>query len=150
MAPSTSSIPSDPLPFAADTLSHNHWRRHPSGFYPGDPNQTYEAFLAAAIAEDTSCGIASKPIAPSIISELSTRHKKLIRRYRRLYWVLLVLELAAMYSSVIALVFLIQDAVAGRGTRPAYLIWFSLSFTTFAIMGAGLVVVGMSRTRRRR
>ena len=154
MAPSTSSIPSEPLPFAADTLYHTHWRRHQSLAstpYPSShPDQTFESFLAAAIARDTACGIATKPIAPSIISELSTSHKRLIRRYRRLWWIILVLVQASSLSSVTAMVFLIQDAVRERGARPTYLIWFLLSLTTFAGTVAGLVVVWMARRRRRR
>ncbi|KAA6412659.1 MAG: hypothetical protein FRX48_03651 [Lasallia pustulata] len=154
MAPSTTNIPSAPLPFAADTHSLNHWRRAQSLASAPQPSshakQTFEAFLATATARDISDGIATKPIAPSIISELSASHKRLIRRYRRLWWILLVLVEATSISSVAALVFLVQGAEGEPGTRPAYLIWFLLSFTAFTGLALGLMVVWIGRRRRSR
>ena len=102
--PSSTSIPSSPLPFAADTHSHNSWRRsHPRLTHS---YQSYASFLAAAQARNaglhepnTISHITTPSIAPSSISSLPRSHRRLLRRHRRFLYALL----AGFYVSSILL-----------------------------------------------
>lgn len=151
-------LPSDDLPFAVDNHSLNRWRaqsqsRHEDQAQALTTTQTsspqnFEDFIAAELARDKERGIAGSPIAPSIISDVSTAQKRLLRRHRKLWWACLVVLQLAFGSTVVAVVFVVQDA-KGFGLQAWHLIWLLLSLTA-TVGSAALVSTLYVRRRDRR
>lgn len=148
-------LPSEDLPFAVDNHSLNRWRTHtqsrredhPQGFTTPQTfsPEYFEDFIAAEIARDKERGIATSPIAPSTVSDLSTVHKRLLRRHRKLWWACLAALQLSLGSTVAAAVFIVQD-VKGFGLRPEHLIWLLLSLTA---AGGSSVLLSTLYIRRR-
>lgn len=102
---------------------------------PSSALQTYNEFMAQALArEQRRDGL--RPIAPSVISEISVSHKRVLRRHTKLFWTSVVTLELAFGSSVAALVFVIQD-LKSYGLEAIHLIWLLLS-----VMG-GISMVAM-------
>lgn len=106
MARSSNSLPTSPLPFGADTHSHNAYRR--STTVLGGPydeaqqdQQDYVSFVAAAQAEDARANRASASIPPTSVRDLPLGHITLLRRHKILLWVLLVaFEISLIVATV--------------------------------------------------
>ena len=104
MTPSSTSLPTSPLPFGADTHTHSAWRRSLSASRAPHPNaeavkelykntdrqyiQDYPSFVAAARASDLALRRTSASIPPSSINDLPHRIRKVLKRHRVQLWVL--------------------------------------------------------------
>ena len=132
-----------PLPFGADSHSHTRWRQTPSS-----PNQTYASFIEDAIALDQETGRAGSPIAPSIISELSARQKKRLRRYRRVWWIFFAVFLLLLVDTVISVVVVVEDEIHHVTPTARHLIWLLVSLTFTIATAVALANLYFRRTDR--
>ena len=109
MQPPSDSLSSASLPIGADIHTHATWRRSSSvvrsvrhEYQPAicdhDP-QTYSAVVADALAFGAVSRLANTQISPTSINSIPRSHKKLIRRHRILFWVVVVI----LHISLIAL-----------------------------------------------
>jgi hypothetical protein len=103
MARSSTSLPTSPLPFGADTHIHNAYRRSLTALGGSQDQakpdqQDYASFVAATQAEDVRSNRASASIPPSSIKDLPVGHKNLLRRHK----ILLCLIAVAFEISLIA------------------------------------------------
>ncbi|KAI9881252.1 MAG: hypothetical protein M1830_005538 [Pleopsidium flavum] len=152
-------LPSDDLPFAVDNHSLNRWRAQSQSRFEDQPRgltttrnaspQHFEDFIAAEIARDKERGIAGSPIAPSIVSDVPTAQKRLLRRHRKLLWACLLAFQSAFGSTVAAVVFVAQDA-KGFGLQAGHLIWALLSLTATVGSAALLSTLYIRRRDRRK
>ncbi len=150
---------SDDLPFGAENSTLNRWRAqnqsrqqnqgHVESAAPLATPQYFEDFIAAEIARDKERGVATSPIAPSTISDLSTVQKRWLRRHRKQWWLFLVTLQLAFGSTVAAIVISIQNA-KGAGLMPGHLIWLLLSIALGIVSVAVLTVLYVRRRDRRR
>lgn len=93
--------------------------------------------------------MATSPIAPSSISDLSAVQKRWLRRHRKQWWLFLVTLQLAFGSTVAAIVITIQDAKES-GLVPGHLIWLLLSIAVDIVSIAVLMVLYVRRRDRRR
>lgn len=150
---------SDDLPFGAENSTLNRWRaqsrsRQQNQFQVDSSarlstHQYFEDFIAAEIARDKERGVATSPIAPSSISDLSAVQKRWLRRHRKQWWLFLVTLQLAFGSTVAAIVITIQDAKES-GLVPGHLIWLLLSIAVDIVSIAVLMVLYVRRRDRRR
>ena len=152
---------SSDLPFGAENSTLNRWRAaqthsqsrqhdhlpEPGPAAPSTP-QYFEDFIAAEIARDKERGVATSPIAPSSISDLSAVQKRWLRRHRKQWWLCLVTLQLAFGSTVAAIVITIQNA-RGSGLVPGQLIWMLLSIALGVVSIAVLLVLYVRRRDRR-
>lgn len=149
----------DDLPFGAENSTLNRWRAQSqsrqqnqfavdSSAQPATP-QYFEDFIAAEIARDKERGVATAPIAPSSISDLSAVQKRWLRRHRKQWWLFLVALELAFGSTVAAFVVIIQNAKSS-GVGPGLLIWLLLSIALDVVSVAVLMVLYVRRRDRRR
>lgn len=113
---SSSSVPSSPLPFAADTHNHRSWRQtqHRSLSH----QQSFASFLAAAHARAaTDLGntnnaphLNTPSIAPSSVSSLPRSYRRLLRRHNRLFSGFLVGFYLCSILLAVAIVLAIRNA----------------------------------------
>lgn len=130
MARSSTSLPTSPLPFGADTHTHNAYRR--STIAPGDPHdqaqpdqQDYSSFVAAAQAEDARSHRASASIPPSSVKDLPLNHRNLLRRHKVLLWVVSVvfeISLIALTAGILLCAVRAHEYNADGGGKAAFVI----------------------------
>lgn len=158
MAAANGGLPND-LPFGAENSTLNRWRAtqsqsrqqdHAYGLGPVPPStpQYFEDFIAAEIARDKERGVATSPIAPSSISDLSAVQKRWLRRHRKQWWLFLVTLQLSSGSTVAAVVITVQDLKGSRPV-PVHLIWLLLSLALNIVCVAVLTVLYVRRRDRR-
>lgn len=153
--PSSTSIPSSPLPFAADTHTHGSWRHsHPR---LNNHHQSYASFLAAAQAKNTvvpgadaASHITTPSIAPSSVSSLPYSHRKLLRRHGRLLYGLLASFYVSSILLTIAIVLIVRNAtlVGNRELRASGVIMGVIGFAGVAASLTGTWGVWKARKER--
>ena len=116
MPPTSDSLSSASLPFGADTHTHATWRRSGSvsvvrsvrhEYQPTISDhglQTYSAVVADALASDAVSRLANTQIPPSSIKSIPRSHKRVLRRHRILFWVVVMVfhvSLIALTAAII-------------------------------------------------
>ncbi|KAI9715130.1 MAG: hypothetical protein M1812_006109 [Candelaria pacifica] len=132
------------LPFGADNASLSRWRATTAS--NANPT-TYSEFIADAVTRDRERGL--EPIAPSIISDLSAGHKKYLRRYPKLLYSTLVALQLAIGSTIVAVVFVVQDAKR-FGPNAGHVIWLVLSAAVGLTLTGIIALLLVKRNERRK
>jgi len=128
MARSSTSVPTSPLPFGADTHNHNAYHRSTTalgGHNQTQPDQDFSSFVAAAQAEDARSQRASASIPPSSVKDLPLGYRNLLRRHRILLWVLLAvfeISLIALTAGTVLCVVRAHTYNADGGGKAAFVI----------------------------
>lgn len=153
---SSSSVPSSPLPFAADTHNHRSWRQtqHRSLSH----QQSFASFLAAAHAQAaTNLGnttnaphLNTPSIAPSSVSSLPRSYRRLLRRHNRLFSGFLLGFYLCSILLAVAIVLAIRNATVQRkqSIKASSVIIGVMGFSGAAICSMGCW--GIRKTRKAR
>lgn len=130
MARSSTSLPTSPLPFGADTRTHNAYRRSTTALggphhqaHPDQPD--YASFVAAAQAEDARSHRASASIPPTSIRDLPRSHKTLLRRHKVLLWVVSIvfeISLIALTAGILMCAVRAHEYNEDGGGKAAFVI----------------------------
>lgn len=130
MARSSTSLPTSPLPFGADTHIHNAYRRSVTATggshdQAKPEQQDYASFVATTQAEDVRSQRASASIPPSSVKDLPHGHKILLRRHKILLCLLSVvfeISLIALTAGIILCAVRAHEYNSDGGGKAAFVI----------------------------
>lgn len=130
MARSSTSLPTSPLPFGADTHIHNAYRRSLTALGGSQDQakpdqQDYGSFVAASQAEDVRSQRASASIPPSSVKDLPLGHRNLLRRHKILLCLVSIvfeISLIALTAGIVLCAVRAHEYNADGGGKAAFVI----------------------------